>query len=157
MDRVDGSTGACLKKCWSYVVDDIQYTRRRILHHPELILSNEQLERFALEEIERLLQSRGKSLHDYPPMPTVVIDSLLSSNDKLIYEELCYDQTAMSEEHSTLFKSLTDEQLRVYETIMQSVNEEVGGVFSVWVRWYGKDICMEDPFLLPLGLKGRLF
>ncbi|CAH9068975.1 unnamed protein product [Cuscuta epithymum] len=120
------------QKCWSYMAEDIQYTRRRILQHPDLILSDDQLKRFALEEVERLLQSRGKSLRDYPPMPTVDLDSILSSNDRLIFEELRYDQTAQTEEHSSLFKSLTDEQLQVYETIMQSVDGEVGGVYFVY-------------------------
>ncbi|CAH9117256.1 unnamed protein product [Cuscuta epithymum] len=38
--------------CWTFMKDDIQHTRRRILQHPDLILSAEQLEKFALEELE---------------------------------------------------------------------------------------------------------
>ncbi|CAH9134654.1 unnamed protein product [Cuscuta epithymum] len=118
--------------CWRYMADDIQHTRRRLLQHPELILSDEQLEKLALAELEKLLRGRGKSLRDYPPMPTVTMDSLLSSNDRMIYEELSYDRIAMTEEHATLVGSLTDEQMCVYETIMHSVEEEVGGVFFVY-------------------------
>ncbi|CAH9093501.1 unnamed protein product [Cuscuta epithymum] len=65
-------------------------------------------------------------------MPTVVLDSLLSSNDRPIYEEMRYDRIALTEEHSMLLKSRIGEQLRVYETVMQSVDEEVGGIFFVY-------------------------
>ncbi|CAH9134582.1 unnamed protein product, partial [Cuscuta epithymum] len=118
--------------CWRYMADDIQHTRRRLLQHPELILSDDQLEKLALAELEKLLRGRGKSLRDYPPMPTVTMDSMLSSNDRMIYEELSYDRSAMTEEHAKLVGSLTDEQKSVYETIMHSVEEEVGGVFFVY-------------------------
>ncbi|CAH9120016.1 unnamed protein product, partial [Cuscuta epithymum] len=120
------------ENCWLFMADDIQYNRRRILQHPELVLTDDQLQSFTLQEIERLLQSRGKSLHDYPPMPTVVLDSLLSSNDRLIYEEMRYDRIALAEEHSTLLECLTDEQERVYESVMQSINKAVGRIFFIY-------------------------
>ncbi|CAH9119974.1 unnamed protein product, partial [Cuscuta epithymum] len=54
-------------KVWKYLAEDIQYRQRLLYQHPDLVLTDEQLKKFALVEIEYLLQSRGKSLRNFPP------------------------------------------------------------------------------------------
>ncbi|CAH9111251.1 unnamed protein product [Cuscuta europaea] len=76
-------------------------------------MDNELLQMAALIEVELLLQRRGKSLPDYPP----------------VIEEFLYDRQEMHKEHKTLVEGLTSGQYIVYEKIMNSVQTECGGKY----------------------------
>ena len=85
-----------------------------------------------LSEIHKLLKSIGKSLkdfHDMPQPPKTYLDTMTNS---LITEETSYDTLKMSEEHQSLKSNCNAEQLEAYDLIMDSVNNNKGGLFSVY-------------------------
>ncbi|CAH9078837.1 unnamed protein product [Cuscuta epithymum] len=87
------------EKCWEYLSEDILYNVRKNLHDQELELDKEEIQKYCLVEIEKLLQQRGKSLRDYVGMPVPPDSYIPSMEDILIHEELKYDKCVMAEEH----------------------------------------------------------
>ncbi|XP_025665010.1 uncharacterized protein [Arachis hypogaea] len=83
---LSGSMGRPLlvwEQTWTYLSDDILYRRRHELQYPDLTMSQDELQTFCLLEIERLLQSNGKSLRNYAGMP-VPNNSLVSQFSNLM-------------------------------------------------------------------------
>nr|XP_043624138.1 ATP-dependent DNA helicase RRM3-like [Erigeron canadensis] len=98
-----------------------------------LRLQPEDAKNIALSYIEDLLMVRGGSiLKRIPNMPHPNYEQASESTNILIQDELNYDRITLKEEHDHQFKSLTDEQRKVYETIMSAVDNEAGGVFFVY-------------------------
>jgi hypothetical protein len=55
----------------------------------DLVLDEDQLKSYALEEIERLLQSHGKDTkEDYPTMPRSDVSLINESHNRLIFDEM---------------------------------------------------------------------
>ncbi|AES92028.1 PIF1-like helicase [Medicago truncatula] len=79
-----------------------------------------------------MLQSSGKSLKDYPPMPRADRALVPDVQDVLINEELNYDRKALGKEHERLMSSMTSEQRNVYDTIMTRVSQNKPGVFFLY-------------------------
>ncbi|KAK1374264.1 hypothetical protein POM88_030457 [Heracleum sosnowskyi] len=102
---------------------DILYKQRELSENPNLKLNEEQLQNYALAEIERMLNTLGKSLIHFPtiPMPsTIYLDKCIN---RLILEERSYDTSKMHDEHKDLVSKLNIEQKRVYDAVIQSVYE----------------------------------
>ncbi|KAF1883812.1 hypothetical protein Lal_00012730 [Lupinus albus] len=79
-----------------------------------LVLSDEELQNLTLLEIEKLLQRNQRSLRDYPPMPYP------------------YDTTELKDNFNIFFHSLTNEQYKIFKTVMQAVNQEQGRMFFLY-------------------------
>ena len=64
-------------------------------------------------EIENILQSNGRSLKDYPPMP--ILNSLARQSylNKLVAKELNCDKEALQMKYSRLKGSMIDEQKNI--------------------------------------------
>ncbi|XP_052201712.1 uncharacterized protein LOC127807714 [Diospyros lotus] len=113
-------------KCWQYLSDDILYRRRSVL---DLQLTDNEIQSYALLEIEKILQGRGKSLREFDGMPFPDdVDELVSGN-RLIYDELSYDRKKLTEDHKNYVNQLTDEQRYAYDRIIHAVDGDEGGVF----------------------------
>ncbi|XP_072081071.1 uncharacterized protein [Arachis hypogaea] len=112
--------------------------QRRLLDNPDLVLTDDELKELTLIQIENVLNSYNKSLRDYPPMP--VPDMSQCSNhqliadviNRLICDELRYDRRKLAANHITYMQKLTDEQMMVYEKIMEAVHSGKGRVFFLY-------------------------
>jgi len=60
---------------------------------------------------------------------------------RFLIDELSYDRTAISETHESLYRCLTAEQLNVYENIMTTVHNQVGGFFYMDMAEQAKHLC----------------
>ncbi|XP_057779966.1 uncharacterized protein LOC130998566 [Salvia miltiorrhiza] len=118
--------------CSKVMSDDILRRQRIILDYPDLLMTDAEIENLALVEIEKLLKSLGRSLREFDSMPYPSFDSLKSSYNNLIADELLYDREKLSLEHSKYLSKFTEEQFHVYNSIMTSVTSGVGGVFFVY-------------------------
>jgi len=98
----------------------------------DLVLTHDQIKTYALADIEVLLQSSGKSLKDYPPMPTADPALVPDLQNRLIREELSYDRGLLASEHDRLMGTMTDEQRNVYNRIMARVSENSLGLFFLY-------------------------
>ncbi|XP_061367493.1 uncharacterized protein LOC133310559 [Gastrolobium bilobum] len=105
------------QKCWELLSDDVLYRHRQ---------------RIGREEIDKVLQSNGKCLSDYPSMPSIMGESLLDMQNRLVMDELLYDSFSLKEEHHRLLNSLTDEQRVVYEKKIPAVSAGKGGFFFLY-------------------------
>ncbi|XP_057734535.1 ATP-dependent DNA helicase PIF1-like [Arachis stenosperma] len=84
------------EQTWAYLPNYILYHRRHELQYPDLSMSQDELQTFCLLEIEKLLQSNGKSLRNYAGMP-VSNNSLVSQFSNLILlRELQYDTISLA-------------------------------------------------------------
>ncbi|WOH02486.1 hypothetical protein DCAR_0521875 [Daucus carota subsp. sativus] len=101
-----------LKKLWNdhsvHMTDDIVLIRRK------------------------LPKSIGKSLNDFNDMPQPPRNYLDCGLNNLIIEETSYNLDLMAEEHKSLISEMNEEQLQVYNAIMDSLQKTDGGFFFVY-------------------------
>ncbi|XP_020994900.1 uncharacterized protein LOC107481086 [Arachis duranensis] len=122
---------------WHILSDDILHRQKRILDNPDLSLTEQELKDLTLIDIENKLKTYNKSLKEFSSMPfpdmEMCSSHLVSSGiNRLISDEQQYDRHRLADEHSLYLQQLTDEQHHVYDRIMQSVNDGVGGVYFLY-------------------------
>ncbi|RYQ91993.1 hypothetical protein Ahy_B09g098066 [Arachis hypogaea] len=95
-------------------------------------MSQDELQTFCLLDIERLLQSNGKSLRNYAGM-LVPNNSLVSQfSNLMLLRELQYDSVSLSHEHDANILKLNEEQRVVYDKIIDCVSNKRDGFFFVY-------------------------
>lgn len=119
-------------KHWKDMADDIEYTERKKCQLPDLIISEERKQFLALSEIDLLLRRNGKTLADYPTLPSIPSALVGERQNRLIYEELSYDREALALENCKLRHMLNEKQRVVYENIIEAVHNNKGGLFFVY-------------------------
>ncbi|XP_024964297.1 uncharacterized protein LOC112504578 [Cynara cardunculus var. scolymus] len=95
----------------------------------DLSLNEEQVKNLTLFEIEKILLRNNSTLKDFTTLPYPDNDSLESSNNRLIAEEMDYNHHNLRDEFQTLVNALTNEQRGVYNEIMTAIEKKKGGVF----------------------------
>jgi len=99
----------------------------------DLLLDDEQLKNYTLAEIERLLQSHRKSMKgDYPTMPRIDVSLIHESRNRLIYDELNYNEQLPEDKHHRLMSTMTTEQRSVYDTMMARIDANLPGIFFLY-------------------------
>ena len=98
----------------------------------ELQIKETKLQKVCLLEIEKMLISNGISLKDYPSLPQLDISYSFPFENKFIIDELQYNKEDMAKEHAMLFKSLTNEQVHVYDDIMNATFSKHEGFFFLY-------------------------
>ncbi|KAK1355085.1 hypothetical protein POM88_048341 [Heracleum sosnowskyi] len=135
---------------WKQMVEDILLKRRHLSQDINLTLNDKQLQYYALAEIDDLLRSIGKSLTNFPQLPQPPSTYLNHGVNNLIIEETRYNMMEMECEYKKLVDQLNQEQLGVYEKILQSIKTSEGGLFFVYGSG-GCDMgrCLEDDIVIP--------
>ncbi|KAL0424493.1 UNVERIFIED_CONTAM: ATP-dependent DNA helicase PIF1 [Sesamum radiatum] len=116
---------------WRVMTDDLQYRLRRELRDNSVHISDENLKEWGLHEIECILNRNGKTLGDFPPMPLPSSRSFGIITNRLIREELDYDSVAEEQSFRSYFNGLNNDQLRVFNAIIQAYERKCGGLFFV--------------------------
>ncbi|XP_061343010.1 uncharacterized protein LOC133289157 [Gastrolobium bilobum] len=124
--------GNVFQKCWELLSDDVLYRHRQRIGREAALLTEDSIKNITLAEIDKVLQSNGKCLSDYPSMPSIMGESLLDMQNRLVMDELLYDRFSLKEEHDRLLNSLTDEQRVVYDKIISAVSAGKGGFFFLY-------------------------
>ncbi|XP_022032635.1 uncharacterized protein LOC110933737 [Helianthus annuus] len=124
--------GIFWKETKSLLCEDILYQQRRITGIPDLVLKEEEIENICLAHIEKLLLGYGSTLSNFTDMPNVPDNYTSRLNNQLIMKELSYDRAILKKELAASLKSLTDEQRKVYQTVMNAVVKGSGGVFFLY-------------------------
>ncbi|MCH95433.1 ATP-dependent DNA helicase PIF1, partial [Trifolium medium] len=117
---------------WKMLADGILYNRRRELNLPDLQISDDDLQNLCLIEIAKLLTENGRTLSDYPSMPTPIVEDVNTFHNKLIADELNYNRVELAALHESLVQKLTEEQHGVYQEIMTSVLSGNGQFFFLY-------------------------
>nr|KAJ0205016.1 hypothetical protein LSAT_V11C500241990 [Lactuca sativa] len=76
---------------WEYLADGILYNQRQRFKSAELSLGVHELKILTLFEIEQILLRNNSTLKNFKNMPYPDVESVFSSNNRLITEELDYD------------------------------------------------------------------
>ncbi|XP_019157990.1 PREDICTED: uncharacterized protein LOC109154712 [Ipomoea nil] len=117
---------------WHHLAEDAEFMHRKQLNKPDLFLKDCEKKSFALIELEKLLIVHNKSLKHFPPMPTPNIDDSRLVENILLFEELNYDREALRADSEELESRLTDEQRDIYNTIVNDLSNDGGGLFFVY-------------------------
>ncbi|XP_047942713.1 uncharacterized protein LOC125189482 [Salvia hispanica] len=86
--------------CWSLLSDDILFTQRRVLRHPDLLLTEVDIRNYALIEIEKALLKVGRSLREFQSMSFPLEEYFEACQNKLVMEELSYDRENLARDHA---------------------------------------------------------
>ncbi|XP_056849793.1 uncharacterized protein LOC108841698 [Raphanus sativus] len=122
------------EKTWECLSDDIEHHRRKTLNRPEclffigLLLRDDEKKKFALMEIDKILRRCGITLATFTSMPQLPLTNRKDSN-VLVVDETSYDRDALLETLDRDLPKMTDEQKKIYEEILDAVNEDRGGMF----------------------------
>ncbi|XP_023730365.1 ATP-dependent DNA helicase PIF1-like [Lactuca sativa] len=98
----------------------------------DLSLGGDELKNLTLFEKEQILLRNNSTLKKFTKMPYLDVESVSSSNNRLISEELDYDILVIKNDFDHMFLALTDEQRKILLNIMSVVKENRGGVFFVY-------------------------
>ncbi|KAL7111175.1 hypothetical protein ACP275_05G071400 [Erythranthe tilingii] len=78
------------------------------------------------------IRSNGKSLRNHAPMPVPIEFSAEDTINILVLDELDYDRFEMGRELQRCLASITDEQRKVYDVVMDVVSNDRGGMFFLY-------------------------
>ncbi|CAH1415051.1 unnamed protein product [Lactuca virosa] len=98
-------------------------------------LNDDQLKNLTLYEIEKILLQNSSSLKDFVGKPYPDHDSVSSSNNRLITEELDFDMNNLQKESHQLLDSLTIEQRSIFDEIMTAVKHKKGVCIYARTPW----------------------
>ncbi|XP_071725808.1 uncharacterized protein [Rutidosis leptorrhynchoides] len=127
---------SCPDRVWketcNLLSDDLNHECPEQLRSNDPEILKKVLHNIALAKIERQLNSCGSTLRNIPNMPFPDYEFIQQSCNMLIQDELAYDRAALQEEHHTLHSTLTPEQKIAYDTIIDSIEKDDGGLFFLY-------------------------
>ncbi|XP_028125694.1 uncharacterized protein LOC114322548 [Camellia sinensis] len=120
------------KNHWFDLTDNLQNRVQRQIGDGNISLEECELKNLGLLEIEHILNQNGRSLKEFPPMPLPSYRSGQMVTNRLIREELNYDSISEMQSFESLYVGLNDDQLKVFNTIMEAYSTHHGGLFFVY-------------------------
>ncbi|XP_074292996.1 uncharacterized protein LOC141619874 [Silene latifolia] len=126
---------------WQLLSDDILHRQRTVLNNQDNIatflttylqLTDEELQNYALIDIESCLQINGSSLRRFEGMSFPDMSATTHHRNSLVMDALSYDRQSLSEEHEIQLSSMSDEQRLVINEVMEAALNNKGGVFFVY-------------------------
>ena len=110
------------------------YIQKRKLDQPQLHLTEEQIQSYALFEIEQILQRSDKLLRDYGNIPLPNASLLRELNNRLLTEETNYNRKKLHMEFAKLYNGLNTGQLAIFEAIVKSAATKEGKLFFIYAH-----------------------
>ncbi|KAK9684271.1 hypothetical protein RND81_10G198000 [Saponaria officinalis] len=117
---------------WEKLSDDILPRQRRRMGMRELMLTEDQVKNYALHEIELILNRNSRTLKQFSNFPMPDHFLIQRTDNRLITEELDYDEHTMGIQANRMQAGLNNEQKAVYDKVMNAVNSQKGGVYFVY-------------------------
>ncbi len=117
---------------WEYLNDDIEVMTRREHDDPNVTLSEDALKDRALYEIDQVLIHNEHCLEDFPTLPKSNYVPFVHGGNRLVQEELAYDQHSLTTDAYNVEDRLNDDQRSTYETILNVVTNKEGKLFFVY-------------------------
>nr|XP_004295595.2 PREDICTED: uncharacterized protein LOC101292200 [Fragaria vesca subsp. vesca] len=117
---------------WRNMCDDIIYNVRSDFMMPHLNISERELRNSLLFELELLFGNANSSLAKYHlPLPDK--EKMFELKNRQLREELNYDCVALQKEYRSLVAELNDSQRRIFENVINVVNNKSTGLFLFMV------------------------
>jgi hypothetical protein len=109
---------------WESLSDDIEAMTRCERADPIVTLSEDALKDRALYEIDQVLMRNGHRLEDFPTLPKSNYIPFVHAGNRLVEEELAYDQHSLTTDADNAKDRFNDDQRRAYETILNVVTNK---------------------------------
>ncbi|XP_012858907.1 PREDICTED: uncharacterized protein LOC105978041 [Erythranthe guttata] len=117
--------------CCKEFAEDIAYRLQQRRTNSCLYVSDDTLRNYALIEIENILQSNNR-LSNFPPLPIPIGSMTDATVNRLVLDDLDYDDDAIREELKKYLSSITDDHKKVFDDIMDAVTNDRGGLFFLY-------------------------
>ncbi len=117
---------------WESLSDDIEAMTRRERNDPIVTLSKDVLKDCALYEIDQVLIHNGHHLEDFPTLPKSNYVPFVHGGNRLVQEELAYDQHSLTTYVDNVEDRLNDDQRSTYEIILNAMTNKEGKLFFVY-------------------------
>ena len=98
----------------------------------DLSISRLELKNLCLIEVEKLLNSNGRSLKEFQSMPFPSDSPLSQFQNHFLAEELNYDKEQLSVDLKKYLSSMNEDQRIIYDNIIDTVTTEKGGFYFVY-------------------------
>ncbi|XP_024010402.1 ATP-dependent DNA helicase pfh1-like [Eutrema salsugineum] len=118
--------------CWKSLSEGILAQKRREFGFPRFNLEEDDLKQYTLLEVESILHHHERSLTEFDDMPKPDLNLLKDVKNSLWKQELQYNVKQETEDHAKLFSTLNAEQKKVYDAVMESVNQKMGKLFFLY-------------------------
>ncbi|KAI9073384.1 hypothetical protein K1719_044663 [Acacia pycnantha] len=112
-----------------FLCEDLLHISHGDNRFPDLQISSADKEAAGLSIIEKLSLCNGRSLNDYPSLPTPDTDKIFDISNQLILQQLNYNKLKEREESERLQRLMTSEQKQVFYEIMGVVSSKKCGFF----------------------------
>jgi len=112
--------------------DDIETMTRYEHDDLAITLSEDALKDRALYEINQVLIRNEHHLEDFPTLPKSNYVPSVHGGNRLVQEELAYDQHSLTIDVNNAKDRLNDDQCNAYETILNVVTNKEGNLFFVY-------------------------
>jgi hypothetical protein len=112
--------------------DDIEAMTHCERVDPTVTLSEDALKDCALYEIDQVLMRNRHRLEDFPTLPKSNYIPFVHGGNRLVEEELAYDQHSLTTDADNAEDRLNDDQRSAYETILNAVTNKEGKLFFVY-------------------------
>ncbi|CAN6697011.1 unnamed protein product [Malus baccata var. baccata] len=115
---------------WKTMCDDISKNMHNAFGLQDLSKYQDELRNSLLYELEKLFTASNSSLskHHLPQPNNLMMDRLKARS---LREELNYDANSLKQEHSLLIGQLNKEQKLVYDSVMETIDNNRSGLFFV--------------------------
>jgi hypothetical protein len=117
---------------WEFLSDDIEAMTRCERVDPIVTLSKDALKDRVLYEIDHVLMRNGHCLENFPTLPKSNSIPSIHGGNRLVEEELAYDQHSLTTNADNAKDRLNDDQHNAYETILNVVTNKEGKLFFVY-------------------------
>jgi hypothetical protein len=117
---------------WESLSDDIETMTRYEHDDLAITLSEDALKDRALYEINQVLIRNEHHLEDFPTLPKSNYVPSVHGGNRLVQEELAYDQHSLTIDANNAKDRLNDDQRNAYETILNVVTNKEGKLFFVY-------------------------
>jgi hypothetical protein len=117
---------------WESLSDDIEAMTCYERANPTVTLPEDALKDRALYEIDQVLMRNGHRLEDFPTLPKFNYIPSVHGGNRLVQEELAYDQHSLTTDANNAEDRLNDDQRNAYETILNAVTNKEGKLFFVY-------------------------
>jgi hypothetical protein len=116
---------------WESLSNDIKAMTRCESVNPTVTLSEDALKDRALYEINQVLMHNRHRLKDFPTLPKSNYIPSVHGGNRLVEEELAYDQHSLTINVDNAEDRLNDDQRNAYESILSVVTHKKGKLFFV--------------------------
>ncbi|KAI9115686.1 hypothetical protein K1719_013355 [Acacia pycnantha] len=107
-----------------FLCEDLLHISHGDNRFPDLHISSADKEAAGLSIIEKLLLRNGRSLNDYPSLPTPDTNNIFDISNQLILQELNYNKLKEREESERLQRLMIAEQKQVFDEIMGAASSK---------------------------------